>query len=119
MVKKYACEFFNANNKNYDAYLKSRLDQQNCQKWYLKEKGIIIVCSQINYSQQCQIILKTLYNGKKIPLILPTLINNKLTSDFKGKANHFNTFFASQCTPISHDSTLPLILYRFVIRHAL
>ena len=34
-------------------------------------------------------ILKTLYNGKKISLIPPTLVNNKLRSKFKEKANHF------------------------------
>ena len=52
-------------------------------------------------------ILKTLYNGKKIPLISPILVNNKLISNFKEKANHFNAFFACQCTPVSNDSALP------------
>ena len=61
---------------------------------------IIISNSQINS-------LKTLYNGKKIPLILPIIVNNKLISNFKEKANHFNDFFASQFTPISNHSALP------------
>ena len=52
-------------------------------------------------------ILKTLYNGKKIPLIPPILVNNKLISNFKEKTNHFNAFFTSQCTPVSNDSALP------------
>ena len=52
-------------------------------------------------------LLKTLYNGKKIPLIPPILVNNKLISNFKEKANHFNAFFVSQCTPVSNDSALP------------
>ena len=57
----------------------------------------------------CWSILKTLYNGKKIPLIPPILISNKLVSNFKEKANHyFNAFFASQCTPVPNNSTLPL-----------
>ena len=60
-------------------------------------------------SYQCQIILKTFYNGKKIQLIPPILINNKLISSFKEKANHFNAFFASLCTPVPHNSTLPLV----------
>ena len=51
-------------------------------------------------------ILKTLYNGNKIPLISPILVNNKLISNFKEKANHFNAFIASQCTPVSNDSAL-------------
>ena len=52
-------------------------------------------------------IMKTFYNGKKIPLIPPLLINNKLESDFGKKANHFNEFFASKCTPLNNGSTLP------------
>ena len=52
-------------------------------------------------------ILKALYNGKKIPLIHPILVNNKLISNFKEKVNHFNAFFASQCSPVSNDSALP------------
>ena len=51
-------------------------------------------------------ILKTFYNGKKIPLIPLILVNNKLISNFKEKANHFNTFFTSQCTPVTNDSAL-------------
>ena len=52
-------------------------------------------------------ILKALYSGKKIPLIPLILVNNKLISNFKEKANHFNAFFASQFTPVSNDSALP------------
>ena len=52
-------------------------------------------------------ILKALCNGKKIPLIPPILVNSKLISNFKEKANHFNAFFASQCTRVSNDSVLP------------
>ena len=37
-------------------------------------------------------ILKTFYNGKKIPVIPPLLINNKLVLKFKTKSNHFNIF---------------------------
>ena len=52
-------------------------------------------------------ILKTLYSGKKIPLIPPILVNNKLTSNFKEKAKHFNAFFTSQCIPVPNDSAVP------------
>ena len=52
-------------------------------------------------------ILKTFYNGKKVPVIPPLLINNKLISDLKVKANHFNHFFASQCIPLNNNSKLP------------
>ena len=55
-------------------------------------------------------MLKTLFDGKKIPLIPPIITNSKLISNFKEKANHFNAFFASQYTPISDNSMLPLVL---------
>ena len=37
--------------------------------------------------------IKIFYDGKKIPVISALLINNKLVSNFKTKANHFIIFF--------------------------
>ena len=39
-------------------------------------------------AKACWSILKTLYNEKKISLMPPILVNNKLISNFKEKANH-------------------------------
>ena len=52
-------------------------------------------------------LLKTFYNGKKVPIIPPLVINNEIISDFEAKANHFNNFFASQCTPLNNNSKIP------------
>ena len=52
-------------------------------------------------------ILKSFYNDSKIPLIPPLLVNNKIVSDFTEKANLFNDFFATQCTPLSDNNVLP------------
>ena len=52
-------------------------------------------------------ILKTFYNGKKIPLIPPLLVNDEFVTDMKTKADIFNKFFAEQCTPLKNDSKLP------------
>ena len=52
-------------------------------------------------------ILKTFYNTKKVPIIPPILLENKLESDFFKKANYFNKFFASKCTPLNNSSSLP------------
>ena len=49
-------------------------------------------------------ILKTFYNGKKIPLIPPLLVDDKFVTDMKTKANIFNKFFAEQCIPLKNDS---------------
>ena len=51
--------------------------------------------------------MKIFYNGKKIRLIPPLLINDKLEPGFEKKANHFNEFFASKCTPSNNRITLP------------
>ena len=54
-------------------------------------------------------ILKTFYNGRKVPLIPPLLINDHLVSDLKSKADYFmfNEFFCDQCTPIVNNSEIP------------
>ena len=52
------------------------------------------------------IINHLLYN-KKIPAIPPLLVDGNFVSDFNKKANLFNNFFASICTPIKNASTLP------------
>ena len=41
-----------------------------------------------------------------MPSIPPIFHNCKFVSDFKGKASLFNSFFASQCTPVSNSSVL-------------
>ena len=37
----------------------------------------------------------------------PLLIDGKLVSDFKEKANRFNEFFSRQCTPLNNGSEFP------------
>ena len=51
-------------------------------------------------------ISKTFYDGRKIPIIPPLLIN-KLETDFKKKAHQFDMFLASKCTPLNNNSVLP------------
>ena len=50
--------------------------------------------------------------NKKLPPIPPLLADGKLVSDFCKKANIFNNFFASKCTPINNTSCLPSFSYR-------
>ena len=49
-------------------------------------------------------ILNSFYKGSKVPLIPLLLVNDKIVSDFTEKANLFNVFFSSYCTPISSNS---------------
>ena len=44
-------------------------------------------------------ILKTFYNGRKIPTIPPILMEDKLESDFKIKTNYFNSFLLLSVLP--------------------
>ena len=115
MAKKYACKSFNANKKNYDAYLKLQIISAELSEMILerREDYYRVLSDKLNdlrsSAKSYWSILKTLYNGKKIPLTPPTLINNKLISNSKEKVNYFNTFFASQCTSVSKNSALPLV----------
>ena len=52
-------------------------------------------------------IWKTVLNNKKIPCIPPIYHNNNYISDFKGKAQIFNNFFAKQCALVENTSKLP------------
>ena len=47
-------------------------------------------------------------NNKKIPCIPPLKHQNKYVTDFEGKAEIFNSFFAEQCSLMNDSSTLPL-----------
>ena len=53
-------------------------------------------------------ILRRLLYKEKIPAIPPLFVNGKFVSDFCEKANLFNKFFASICTPIKNSRLLPL-----------
>ena len=48
MTKKYTYKSFNANKKNYDAYLKLQAISTELSEMILKEKRIIIDYTQIN-----------------------------------------------------------------------
>ena len=95
------------NNQLYKIYTKNGYKYND----YLQLKEATVLVSQVNAkrkeyyhnfiaskfnnpktSAKDWSILKPFYNGKKMPVIPPLLINNELISDFKTKANHFNSF---------------------------
>ena len=55
-------------------------------------------------------LLKTFLNNKKIPLIQPLYHQGDFITNFKVKAELFNSFFAIQCSLIKNDSKLPSYL---------
>ena len=52
-------------------------------------------------------ILKTISNGRKIPVIPPLLNDVRLISDFKEKANRSNELFSRQCTLLNNGKECP------------
>ena len=51
-------------------------------------------------------------NKKKIPNTPPLLVNKKLLSGFRKKAELFNRHFAEQCTLVQNTSTLPVFNFK-------
>ena len=51
-------------------------------------------------------ILKAYLNKKKIPVIPPIFHDNKFITDFKQKAEIFNSHFSKQCTPLINNSKI-------------
>ena len=68
-----------------------------------------------NVSKNCKTywyLLRCLLNNKKIPLIAPLFHENKFATDFKEKAELFNSHFVIQCSLLSNSSKLsPHIKY--------
>ena len=54
-------------------------------------------------------LLKNFYDGKKVPLVPPLPLNNKLEPDFKLKAKFLNKFFGDKYTAIQNN-----IIHNFV-----
>ena len=69
-----------------------------------KEKYYQRINAKLNYpllsNKTYWSIMKTFYNGKKVPTIPPLFIKNKFVTDFQEKPNVFNSFFTNQCLPI-------------------
>ena len=50
-----------------------------------------------------------------MPLISPLFQENRFITDFKEKAELFNSFFAKQCSVVRNDSELPMSLTFYTI----
>ena len=57
-------------------------------------------------------ILNRLIYNKKIPAIPPLFVKGNFAPDFSLKANLFNDFYATICTPIQNSGVLPPLKYR-------
>ena len=56
-------------------------------------------------------VLKSFHNNKKIPSIPPIFHKNRFVTNFKEKAELFNSFFVKQCSIIDNGSEISSFLY--------
>ena len=56
--------------------------------------------------------LNRFLNNKKIPNVTSLFVNDEVASNFSEKAELFNSYFASQCSPIVNISKLPSLEYK-------
>ena len=76
-----------------------------------KQKYFLRLTQKLNTIQKSTkaywALLKIFLNNRKIPVIPPLFHSKKFVTDFKEKAELFNSFFAKQCSLIKNDSKLP------------
>ena len=109
--------FYKNGQKNSD-YIKVLEKSEECTSLIseAKKNYILKMTSKLEDSNTASktywsILNRFLYN-KKIPAIPPLLVDGNFISDFCEKANLFNNFFASICTPIKSNSRLPPFVYK-------
>ena len=73
---------------------------------YLKNQGVKLSSPETAKKTYWN-ILKNFLNKCKVPRIPPLFHNNEFISNCKQKAEIFNKYFSSQCTPFQNDSILP------------
>ena len=109
-MKKNIFNFFRRNNS--DKQLLDRLkDLQNQLNFLIeksKEKYYLRITSKLSNigknSKTYWSILKSFLTGKKVPCIPLLFENNKCITDFKKKAELFNSSFSNQCSLIDKNS---------------
>ena len=118
MVKKYV-------KNNFDPGYKQLLDEKiqqtsklvmDAKESYFRGQGKKLLDPSLGPKKYWSILNNFLQN-KNIPIIPPLWENGSYVSDCAEKADIFNNFFASQCTPLDTDSILPSFQLR--TRHTL
>ena len=110
--------FFYKNGQRKIDHDKGLEKSEECTKQILKAKKSYILkmakklADSNTSSKTYWTILNHLLYNKKLPTIPPILVDGNLFSVFCKKANVFNNFFASICTPIDNPSCLPSFSYR-------
>ena len=76
-----------------------------------KQKYYYIMTNKLTNAEKSSkaywLILKSFLSNKKIPLIRPLFYENCFITNFKEKAELFNSFFADQCSLMTNACKLP------------
>ena len=76
-----------------------------------KERYYARIANRFNNTQKSSTtywyFLNFFLNNRKIPLIPPLFHENRFITDFKEKAELFNSFFSNQCSLLKNCSKLP------------
>ena len=76
-----------------------------------KERYYARIANRLNKTQKSSkmywFLLKIFLHNKKIPLIPPLLHKDGFITDFKEKAELFNSFFSNQCSLLKSCSKIP------------
>ena len=88
-----------------------------------KQKYFLRLTQKLNIIQKSTkaywALSKICLNNRKILVIPPLFHSNKFVTDFKGKAELLNSFFAKQCFLIKNGSKLPPRLHFITDKHLL
>ena len=109
-------KYKNNGYKNEDKIILDRFRNEcfnaitNAKEKYLRHLGDKLADPTTGQKTYWKILNKFL-NKCKVPRIPPLIVNDKFIIDYKEKASLFNTFFASQCTPLLNDSELPNLIF--------
>ena len=110
-LKTYNAHCKNIDNSQLDKNLSSLQQRLRDLIDDSKQKYFLRLTQKLNTIQKSTkaywALLKFFLNNRKIPVIPPLFHNNKFVTDFKEKAELFNSFFAKQCSLIKNESKLP------------
>ena len=108
LFRKYKKNGFNDDDKiTLEAHRTNTLNSiLEAKETFLRNQGTKLSTSGTSQKTYWN-ILKHFLNRSKVPRIPPLFHNNTFITNCKLKAEIFNDYFSSQCTPFHNDSNLP------------
>ena len=83
----------------------------NAKESYYKNEGKKLLDPSLGPKKYWS-ILNSFLGNKKMPTIPPLFDNGEIVTDYLSKAEIFNNYFASQCTPFDENDEVPHLRLR-------